>query len=222
MITNRHRVSSFVITSNRAVDEWLSLIYHPLLVEGLSEVVPPISEWNRCHRCPGALYCIAGGVMTEWPMWMIRAERNGSVVRHFLNEGVAYLGWGIGPIHPTDSKENIRQRLHERYPREKPCAVPNIIGMLKRFSCQVQVGDHFVTYDPERRLYHIGTVDSDAEHRSTTWFDYDDVVGYVRQVNWVSTGDRDHLSKRARNCVGCQLSHFRLSDAVSEEIRRLL
>ena len=160
--------------------------------------------------------------MTESPMWMIRGERDGSIVRHFLNEGVAYLGWGIGPIHPTDTKENIRQRLHECYPTEKPGAVPNIIGMLKRFSCQVQVGDHFVTYDPERRLYHIGTVESDAEHRSTTWFDYDDVFGYARQVNWISTVSRGDLSREARNCLGGQLSHFRLSATVSEEIRRLL
>ena len=160
--------------------------------------------------------------MTEGPMWMIRAERNGSVVRHFLNEGVACLGWGIGPIHPTDTKESIRQRLHECYPREKPGAVPNIIGMLKRFSCQVQVGDNFVTYDPERRLYHIGTVESDAEQRSTTWFDYDDNGGYVRQVNWISTVSRGDLSREARNCLGGRMSHFRLSATVSEEIRRLL
>ena len=112
--------------------------------------------------------------------------------------------------------------MYEPYPSEKPGAVPNIIGMLKRFSCQVQVGDHFVTYDPERRLYHIGTVESDAEHRSTTCFDDDGVVGYVRQVNWISTVSRGDLSREARNCLGGQLSHFRLSATVSEEIRRLL
>ena len=31
LILNRHRASSFVITSNRAVDEWLSLFDHPIL-----------------------------------------------------------------------------------------------------------------------------------------------------------------------------------------------
>ena len=31
LILNRHRVSSFVITSNRAVDEWLSLFDDPVL-----------------------------------------------------------------------------------------------------------------------------------------------------------------------------------------------
>ena len=31
MIISRHRVSSFVVTSNRAVDEWLSLFDDPIL-----------------------------------------------------------------------------------------------------------------------------------------------------------------------------------------------
>ncbi len=31
LIPNRHRVSSFVITSNRAVDEWLGLFEDPIL-----------------------------------------------------------------------------------------------------------------------------------------------------------------------------------------------
>ena len=98
--------------------------------------------------------------------------------------------------------------MHECYPTEKPGAVPNIIGMLKRFSCQVQVGDHFVTYDPERRLYHIGTVESDAEHRSTTWFDYDDVFGYARQVNWISTVSRGDLLREARNCLERRIANY--------------
>ena len=156
--------------------------------------------------------------MTGTSMWMIRAEQNGSLVQNFLGEGVAYLGWGIGPIHPTDTNENIRQRLYEWHPREKPAAVPNIIGMLKRFSCQVQVGDGFVTYDPPRRLYHIGTVESDAEHQAIGWFDDDDVFGYVREVNWTSIVSRDELSRNARYCLGSQLSHFKLSPTASTEI----
>ena len=31
LIISRHRVSSFIITSNRALEEWLSLIDHPIL-----------------------------------------------------------------------------------------------------------------------------------------------------------------------------------------------
>ena len=96
-------------------------------------------------------------------MWMVRAERDGILIHHFLNEGVAHLGWGVGPIHPTDTNANIRWRLDESYPYEKPGARPNIVGMLRRFSCEVRIGETFVTYDPVRRLYHIGVVKSDAD-----------------------------------------------------------
>ena len=46
-------------------------------------------------------------------MWMVRAERDGHLIDHFLDDGVASLGWGIGDIHPTDANENISVRLRE-------------------------------------------------------------------------------------------------------------
>ena len=161
-------------------------------------------------------------IVTERTIWMIRGEVDGMIVKHFLNERVAYIGWWIGPIRPTDSKEIIRHRLYQRYPSEKDGAVPNIIGMLKRFSCEVQVGDHFVTYEPEPRLYHIGTVTSDARQHSPKWFGRDNVFGYLRDVIWPDKVSRDDLSREARNCLGSQLSHFRLSPTVSAEIRSRL
>ncbi|MYC32359.1 MAG: hypothetical protein F4X64_04205 [Chloroflexi bacterium] len=160
-------------------------------------------------------------------MWMIRAGRDGTVIHHFLNEDVAYLGWGIGVIRPTDTNANIRQRLRECYPQENPGALPNIVGMLKRFSCEVRIGETLVTYDPQRRLYHFGIAKSDAEHQHVVWVDLatgnevDDELGYVRKVDWVSTLSRDSLSKFTQNALNPQLSHFRVSDQASEEIRRL-
>ena len=160
-------------------------------------------------------------------MWMIRSGRNGTVIHRFLNECAAYLGWGVvGPVHPTDSNASIRRRLDESYPYEKPGALPNIVGMLRRFSCEVRIGDAVVTYDPQRRQYHIGIVKSDVKHRIVTWVDlatrddFDD-LGYVRKVDWVSTISRDSLSSTARKGLNPQLSHYRISAKASEEIRRL-
>jgi restriction system protein len=159
-------------------------------------------------------------------MWMIRAERDGILIRHFLNEGIAHLGWGVGPIHPTDTTADIRLRLEDTYPYENPGALPNIVGMLRRFSCEVRIGDAVVTYDPQRRQYHIGIVKSDVKHRIVTWVDlatrddFDD-LGYVRKVDWVSAISRDSLSSTARKGLNPQLSHYRISAKASEEIRRL-
>lgn len=49
-------------------------------------------------------------------MWMIRAERSGVLIHHFMNESIASLGWGeVGPINPTDTNDDIRRRLDEVY-----------------------------------------------------------------------------------------------------------
>jgi restriction system protein len=155
-------------------------------------------------------------------MWMIRAERDGILIRHFLNEGIAHLGWGVGPIHPTDTTADIRLRLEDTYPYENPGALPNIVGMLRRFSCEVRIGDTFVTYDPERRLYHIGIVKSDANPRvNLPTSDDFDRWGYAREVDWVSAISRDTLSDSTRRALNPQLSHYRISDIASAELRRL-
>lgn len=160
-------------------------------------------------------------------MWMIRAERDGAMVDHFLNEGIASLGWGeVGPIHPTDTKENVRRRLDVSYQYDKVGARPNIVGMLRRFSCDVQVGDAFITVDPQRRLYHVGVVRSGAEVGIHRWLDLatgkaSNEPGYVRHVDWVKVIPWVSLSPAARRTLNGQLSHFRIRAEVSEEIRRL-
>ena len=49
LIPNRHRVSSFVITSNRAVEEWLSLFEDPILGNSALDRLANASYQDR-HR----------------------------------------------------------------------------------------------------------------------------------------------------------------------------
>ena len=163
---------------------------------------------------------------TNAKMWMIRAGRNGTVLRHFLDEGVAYFGWGqVGPISPTDTKANVRRRLDENYPHEKAGTRPNIVGMLRRFSCEVRVGDAVVTADPRQRLCRVGLVRSGANHQTVTWVDL--ATGrdypeprYVRKVDWVGAVQWDSLTANARKVLNGQLSHFWIREEASEEICR--
>lgn len=165
--------------------------------------------------------------LSDTNMWMIRAERSGFLIHHFINKGIASLGWGkVGPINPTDTNAAVRRRLDEAYPNENIGARPNIVGMLRRFSCEVRVGDVFVTYDPQYRQYHIGIVRSGAEIGIHPWMDLAtgdefEELGYVRRTDWVNAIPRDALTATARNALNPQLSHYRISDAASAEIRRL-
>ena len=152
-------------------------------------------------------------------------SRYSTVIHHFLSEGIAYLGWGVGPIQATDSKADIRQRIEERH-HETPKRLPNIVGMLVRFSCDVRIGDHFVTYDPPRRMYHVGSVRSDVRHQVMPFPDLatgDELEGeaYVRDVDWTCAVERDALSQPSRNALNPQLSHWRIAQHAAEEIRRM-
>ena len=67
LILNRHRASSFIITSNRAVDEWLGLFDDPIL--GNSAPGPPgqrqLPDRHRRRQLPvkgGEKTCHWGGV----------------------------------------------------------------------------------------------------------------------------------------------------------------
>ena len=157
---------------------------------------------------------------------MIRAGRRGRIIHHFLDDGVAYIGWGTGPILDADTDGNIRRRVEEAYPNEKPGALPNIVGMLKRFCREVRVGDDLVTYDPQRRRHHIGVVKSDVSPGTVTWVNLAtgnefEELGYLRRVDWVCAIDRDALSDGVRNALNPQLSHFRIGEVAAAEVRRL-
>ena len=152
-------------------------------------------------------------------MFMVRAGEDGFVLPCFLNKGVAYIGWGdVGPVVPTDSKEDIRRRLDRMDPIQGPGARPNIVGMLRRFCCEIRVGDVLVTYDPRMRQYHLGIVTSDADIQLTAWRDDYVELAYVRSVDWVQVLSRDSLSVATRNGLNGQLSCFKVSDGVRREL----
>lgn len=159
--------------------------------------------------------------------WMIRAGRDGTVLHRFLDEGIAYVGWGeAGVVYPETAREELRARVSRAHPMFTLGRVRNAARCICEFCLEVQVGDSVITYDPQQRLYHVGLVKSDANCQTVIWVDRatgEDVnePGYVRQIDWVSTLSRDSLSQTARNSLGRPPTHFQLPTAVSAEIRRL-
>ena len=158
-------------------------------------------------------------------MWMIRAEWQGTVLHHFLNEGIVYLGWGeTGIICLETTREELRGRVERANPGYR--GVGNATRCIWEFCQEVRIGDTVVTYDPPARLYHVGVIKSDADYGTGFWIDpatldkYE-VPRYVRKVNWSATVSRDLLSPAAQRYLGRPPTHFQLPAEVSEEIRRL-
>ena len=76
LIVNRHRASSFVITSNRSVEEWLNLFDDPIL--GNSKPMPVVRavQMRLTHIWPrGCKLTVSRVVRTEADQGLVRIAR---------------------------------------------------------------------------------------------------------------------------------------------------
>lgn len=162
----------------------------------------------------------------EQKMWMVRAGQRGNVLHHFLDQGIAYLGWGeSGIVHPETTVAELQSRITAGDPGISRNAAGQAARKIRQFCQDIQVGDDIVTYDTGQQRYHIGRVESDAEYTGVAWVDLAtgndiDEPGYVRRVAWGRTVPRSALSAPARNQLGRPPTLFELPASVAAELRR--
>jgi len=147
-------------------------------------------------------------------MWMVRSGQDAAYVEEFVSGGHVAIGWpAIGPIEPTASKVEIERRMAAAYPEAKPATLPVWVGNVYRFLHELSPGDTVVTFDPEKRLYFVGTV-----QQGLTWRDHP--LPRVRPVIWESSTPRDVLSVTTRNTLGSIVSLFKIGSEAAAELRQ--
>jgi len=148
------------------------------------------------------------------PFWVVRAGQNGVYADDFLSEGWVGIGWHqAGELAPDAPDEEIEAALEAAFPASRDGSKRTWAGQIKRFFREISVGDPVATYDPERRVYFLGVINSDFAHRPQH------TLIRSRSVDWTHKVARDGLSTSTRNSLGAILSFFRLSDEASAELR---
>ncbi|MFW5698787.1 MAG: restriction endonuclease [Planctomycetota bacterium] len=147
--------------------------------------------------------------------WMIRSGRGSAHVDDFVSKGVAAIGWSeLGELAGND-RDGFMTRVQAAYPGKHRSAVANDATVLHRFVQEMQEGDAVVTYDSERRLYHLGTIAGPYRHQPEL------IPGLpqTRRVTWSRTVNRDDLRRATRNSLSSTLSLFRLSPEVLADLQ---
>ena len=149
---------------------------------------------------------------TNPPVWMVRAGEGAKLIDQFLENSEVAIGWNpLGPIDRGDSRDSISQRVQQEWPSYAKGKISIIAGQLYRYINEIAIGDWVVTYDPGRRIYHLGTIKAEAR------FDADDDLSRKRGVTWEAEINRDDLSSSSKNTLGAISTLFLLSvDAASE------
>lgn len=148
-------------------------------------------------------------------IWMIRSGQGGRNAQTRIEAGDIRLGWDFD-LDPTkaQSKHELAQSLrrvdHTLTERQADVGASQVWRFLK----EVAVGDCVVTYEPESRRYHVGTIESGATFHSEAETD----SNLSRRVAWKRTVDRDAVSPTARNTLGAILTIFKLTGAAAAEL----
>ena len=155
-------------------------------------------------------------------IWFVRADKRNELSGYFLANGVVAMGWGIGRIDPVESREEIADRLRQRYPGTGQKLLSKWAREIREFNQDIGVGDAVATYEPRGRTYHIGVILSlladPTEHAPLLERECE----YVHRVAWLYKMGRDALPQGyAKRNFDLRTSLHRLSPEASAVLGRL-
>ncbi len=153
--------------------------------------------------------------MTNKRMWMVRAGKGAESLEDFIEKGIVAIGGDqVGDIKPGESRKEISKKLIGEDPNRSKSNVALNTGQLYRYLNEIKIGDKVITYDPSRRIYHVGEITSDPVYKPEL------IAGLprVRNVKWIGEVSRDLISTSTRNTLGAISTLFLLSTEATDEI----
>ena len=147
--------------------------------------------------------------------WIIRSGKpRGRFAQDFIDDGWVGIGWLPDQDLSGKKMSALKALLREEYPRAKDGTLNSWAAQIQRFSGAIGVGHSIGVYEPSRRRYVLGTVNSGLIRRPSL------ELAQTRDVEWSHYVLRDGLSTPARNSLGSALTLFRLGSNHSDELRR--
>lgn len=158
--------------------------------------------------------------MANSHMWMVRAGQGATYVEDFIDKNVVAIGWSeVGEIKVGLTREAISRQLATVWPAMNAGKLAISAGQIYRFLNEIQVGDKVVTYDPGRRIYHVGQIAGAPRYAP----DLFDELPRVRDVKWLGEVSRDVIvDPSTKNTLGAISTLFLLSEEAAAEIVALL
>ncbi len=147
--------------------------------------------------------------------WVVRAGRGSENIDDFVDKCVVALGDPeIGDVS-SKSKEEITALYARLFPTEKERSISTWANQMARFTTEFATGDAVVTFDRDRRLYLLGTIESSYSWRPDLIAEFP----HIRKVRWTREVARDDLNIETRNTLGAIQTIFRIGHEAWSELQ---
>jgi restriction system protein len=98
--------------------------------------------------------------------WLVRAGKDAIFIDDFRANSVVAIGWReTGPIPPTADDDFLTELFDRTFATAKPGSRRVWQAQVRRFLTEMHPGDRVATYDPNARVYLLGTVEGEPEWR---------------------------------------------------------
>lgn len=135
-----------------------------------------------------------------------------------LKDDFIALGWSkMGNLSLLENtRDAFKEKFHTVYPNSKKGTVSSGVGMLFRFTYEVQIGDYVIFPSKADRMVNIGIIESDY------YFDENELE-YVQQrkVKWIKHLPRTSFTQGALHELGSAMSFFSVKNYADEFLSAL-
>lgn len=146
---------------------------------------------------------------------MVRAGRDSVFIDEFLSRQMIAIGWSeFGDLSNVRSREQLSQLAEQAWPENNRFQNSASVGQVYRFREEIVPSTTVVTYDSNRRVYHLGTVAGEYVYHP----EYDPELVHTKAVKWEREISRDVLSAGSKNSLGSISTIFCLSAEAAEEL----
>lgn len=152
-------------------------------------------------------------------MWMVRAGEKSRFFDDFQEKNIVAIGWSeLGDLENYKTRDQIFSACQKMWPHAKKMSQAASASQIYRFKTVIKVNDRVMTYDSSKRIYTIGTIQSEYKYKPDIIPDYPN----YREVKWEGTINRDKLSKSTLSILGSISTLFLLQSNASKEIENTL
>jgi restriction system protein len=148
-------------------------------------------------------------------VWVVRAGRDSLYVGEFLSKSMVAIGWAkLGDLSRVRTKEEITRLVEQNWPDNNKFQNMVSIGQVYRFREELTPGKPVLTYDSNRRIYHLGEITGEYAYHP----EYDPELVHTKAVRWEREIKRDSLSAATKNSLGAISTIFCISISASNEV----